>query len=301
MRALCKGTSLQSNAASAGQISSVYFLSAPHGSALKDGSTYTSCKSIQRRFQIMSELIRFDLDVVDSTQTIAEKSIDQLKEDFWYLWTANQQTAGRGQHGRAWYSPADKSISATYAFTTEQSQHMGCLPLVATYSAIEVMQSFGVNDLKLKWINDLFVKGKKLGGALVNLHSLPPNRAAVIIGIGINVNCSKAELDPIPCDATSMLLETGKEQGKASIIDSLSCRLQSNVEVFLKEGFLPFQSKINSLLEKFDGNAIAIDTGSSVSEGTILEIDQTGALVLSNGCRFISGTILKSSIGRNAS
>lgn len=238
----------------------------------------------------MADLIRCDLDVVGSTQTIAENSINELKPGLWYLWTANRQCAGRGQQNKAWYSP-EGNVYATYALVTETSQQ--CLPIVAAYTAIEVLQSFQVKNLKLKWINDLYIMRKKLGGVLVNTHSLENSKVAIVIGIGINVNLDETELKKVPCEATSMLMETGRMHNINEIINALSFKLRVNIETVLKLGFAPFYSKVNEILERFSDEVISIDDGSKVVTGKILEINQNGHLAISDDQFVTIGSIVK--------
>ncbi len=118
---------------------------------------------------------------------------------------ANRQSAGRGRRGRRWHSDSSRGLWLTAAVAGGGSEHPA-LPLRVGLAVSRVLAALapGVR-LKVKWPNDIFVGDRKLGGILCERA-----RNAVLIGIGLNLNHSAAELpvDVAP-PATSLLLESG--------------------------------------------------------------------------------------------
>ncbi len=126
---------------------------------------------------------------VDSTNTAAMNDlrqqtfpIDQLPR----LYLADQQTAGRGRHGRTWLS---ENQSLTFSLVTqhETSDQIAMLPImvgVAVARAVEF--SFAPLKSRLKWPNDVYVDGGKVAGILVESTQASPNQ--FVLGIGMNVN-----------------------------------------------------------------------------------------------------------------
>ena len=164
------------------------------------------------------------LDKVDSTnnyaKTLSELSLPQLV-------VSEEQTAGRGRLGRSFYSPAGKGIYMSFAFCPrlELSQAM----LVTTMTAVAVcraLESLTGLRPKIKWVNDIFVQGKKLCGILVE-SSLRADGTLpyAVIGIGINVSAQKfpppldqiagsiGDFSPVPVSRNRLAAEILKELG----------------------------------------------------------------------------------------
>ena len=104
---------------------------------------------------------------------------------------AEQQTAGRGRMGRQWLSEADDAGPLPLTFSIGMPlapQDWSGLSLAV---GLAVAQSLHL-DIQLKWPNDLWLHGRKLGGILIETASMGALRYAVI-GIGINIGPREAE------------------------------------------------------------------------------------------------------------
>lgn len=123
---------------------------------------------------------------VDSTNTEARRRI-LAGEPMPQLILAEEQSAGRGRMGRSFYSPKGTGIYLTLAFrATEQSGDT--LPLttaaaVAVHRAIEDVTGIATG---IKWVNDLYYKGRKISGILAESMLLDGERY-VILGVGVNL------------------------------------------------------------------------------------------------------------------
>jgi BirA family biotin operon repressor/biotin-[acetyl-CoA-carboxylase] ligase len=116
---------------------------------------------------------------------------------------AQAQSAGRGRLGRSFHSPADTGLYFSLILRPdckpEQLMHLTCAAAVAACDAVE--RSCGLRP-GIKWINDLTLEGKKLGGILTELSFGGDGRvSSAVIGIGINVKKKSfpRELQPIAC------------------------------------------------------------------------------------------------------
>lgn len=106
---------------------------------------------------------------------------------------AEQQSAGRGRLGRAWVSPAHKSLTFSLLVRPPIAARprRGWLPLLAGVAVASAVQAVAAVDVRLKWPNDLLAGGAKLGGILAETAG-----DAVVVGIGINVSTEADELPP---------------------------------------------------------------------------------------------------------
>jgi BirA family biotin operon repressor/biotin-[acetyl-CoA-carboxylase] ligase len=121
------------------------------------------------------------------------------------------QTAGRGQHGRAFVSQSGGlylSVVTARGFEAEKAPFITLCTAVAVYKAV-----FGLCGIKpqIKWINDVFLGGKKICGILTESRTIPGEKVLdfAVIGIGLNVN-NESFPDEIADKATSLFRETGK-------------------------------------------------------------------------------------------
>ena len=135
-------------------------------------------------------------DEIDSTNTECKRRIQELPygEDIFShipegtVFLSDYQTAGRGRMGKTFLSPKGSGLYFSI-LTKPKGQNKN--PLVLTcHAAIAVKRAvkevFGM-ELSIKWVNDLFYKGKKLVGILAEGQLSDSSLAYCIMGIGINL------------------------------------------------------------------------------------------------------------------
>jgi BirA family biotin operon repressor/biotin-[acetyl-CoA-carboxylase] ligase len=114
----------------------------------------------------------------------------------WSVCTADYQHQGRGRRGRPWQSPPASSVMVSAAVReplTGDSLYAASLVVgVAVVRAI--FNATGV-AVELKWPNDIYYQGHKLGGVLCELQGNPLDQPVLVIGIGLNVNAMPLGLD----------------------------------------------------------------------------------------------------------
>jgi BirA family biotin operon repressor/biotin-[acetyl-CoA-carboxylase] ligase len=131
------------------------------------------------------------LPIVTSTNTVALERVgtDALLPD-WIL--ADEQTFGRGRHGRNWRSPPGNLYVTRLILSCVPIEYLSGLAFVAALSIHDVVSSI-LDDkmtplVRLKWPNDLLVDGKKLSGVLIETENVGVKRA-IAVGMGVNI-CS---------------------------------------------------------------------------------------------------------------
>lgn len=170
-----------------------------------------------------------------STNTWAMQNAASFDREGITIVTADEQSAGRGRLDRKWVSPAGVNLYMTFClFLNEGEVNISNIPQILALAAAEVIQEIGV-DARLKWPNDLVVKGKKIGGILCETKPLEEMRF-IAIGIGLNINMSDEFLE----NATSLLIECGQLQHCDSIKILIEERFLSFLALFKDEGFKRF-------------------------------------------------------------
>ena len=157
-------------------------------------STYNSMYDADYIKNKLNESISVDIfDEIDSTNEEAKRRIsDGQKEDF--VLVARMQTAGKGRKGRSFYSPMDTGIYLTYTHFTDDSVEQSLKTTVATsvIARNAIKEATGL-DCGIKWVNDLYLNGKKVCGILCECilkNTYDNDKNALIIGIGINLTTS---------------------------------------------------------------------------------------------------------------
>lgn len=135
------------------------------------------------------------------------------------LWlVSKRQEAGRGRRGRAWQTPqgnlaatlllvpdADLKLAATLGFVAGLALADALAAVMPPGSRVGVGIDGGTplagGRFELKWPNDVLAGGAKLSGILLESTMLADGRAALAIGIGVNVAAHPAD---VPYPATSL-------------------------------------------------------------------------------------------------
>ncbi|MCS7171250.1 MAG: biotin--[acetyl-CoA-carboxylase] ligase [Aquificaceae bacterium] len=203
------------------------------------------------------------LSEVTSTQAILKEG--RLRP--WTLVVSNKQTSGRGRLGRVWYSFEGGlylSFSLSAGFKDERSS-----PLVVANAVADYLKSLGFMPA-IKWVNDVYLQGKKVCGVLVEKL-----REQLIVGIGINLN---QESFPQDLEAVSLKMILGKTFEKVDFLLGLMDHLQKNLERLMREGFSTFRKSIEDRL-LFKGAEVILYTPEPVV-GILEGLEEDGSLML---------------------
>ena len=185
------------------------------------------------------------------------------------LLVALQQTAGRGRLGRQWQSAADPRLALTFSLG---------LPLrMSDWSGLSLAVGLSLVDslhprLSLKWPNDLYLDGRKLGGILIETLRVAEQRYAVI-GVGINIG----PLEPSGLSTPpAWLRELDPTADPGQTLLRVIPALVQAVLAFTEQGFAPLR---NAFLQR-DALANAQVQLSDGSCGRAAGIDPSGALLV---------------------
>ncbi len=131
-------------------------------------------------------------DTIDSTNNYA-KQLGASDEKENTLIIAESQTGGRGRMGRSFFSPNGSGVYFSLLLHTElPPQQALMLTVMAAVSVTEVVKKYTSRDVKIKWVNDIYIEGKKTCGILTE-GSIAPNNMLkfAVVGIGLNLTQPK--------------------------------------------------------------------------------------------------------------
>lgn len=192
---------------------------------------------------------------------------------------ADSQTGGKGRLGRSFHSPAGSGIYMSILLRPgckpDKIMHLTCSVAVAACKAVKNVTDV---DLQVKWVNDLVLGGKKLGGILTGL-SMDQKTGLVdwaIVGIGINCNTDTfpPELQEI---ATSLSAVLGhpidREMLAAELIRQLHIMASTLHEA--QRTIMEDYRKRSAVI----GQSVWLIRGDERRKAKILDIDDQGALL----------------------
>lgn len=229
---------------------------------------------------------------VDSTNTRASLMIAEHPHTSGTVVVADTQEAGKGRLGRKWLSPGGKNIYMSLIIRPGIApRDAPFLTIIAAVAAALALSRSAGPEVRIKWPNDLLVRGKKLGGILTEIRSDPDSVNSAIIGIGINVNMDRnAFPDDIRDSATSLLCETGEYHSRAPIISEILNAFEEIFRRFMetgKESVLKEWRRLNCTL----GKKVKVILINEIAEGIADDIDDNGRLIIKSsdgGSRTIS-------------
>ncbi|WP_352403082.1 biotin--[acetyl-CoA-carboxylase] ligase [Pyramidobacter sp.] len=192
------------------------------GYCLTDTPDLLSPQAVEKHFSRRAPC--WDVEVrktVTSTNTVLKAMAESGAPEGKIL-VAAEQTAGRGRMGRRFYSPAGSGVYMSLllrpACGPAESLYITTAAAVAVAEAVE---SVAGREAQIKWVNDVYLRGKKACGILTEAaFDMETKRLSyAVLGIGVNMRAPAGgfpdELEPI---VTSVFGEADYDPGKRNRI-----------------------------------------------------------------------------------
>jgi BirA family biotin operon repressor/biotin-[acetyl-CoA-carboxylase] ligase len=208
-----------------------------------------------------------------STQDLARSAAIAGADQGWTVIT-DLQFEGRGRHGRAWIAPSETALLFS-AILQPPVDVLPLLPLLAALSVAGGIEAATGVVAELKWPNDVLVNDLKLAGILLE-H---PGGAAVILGVGVNVNQLSADL---PAGATSLRALTGRPLAREPLLAAILNDLASAYDRADREGvdwIVPGWRSRSSML----GKPVSFQRDGATIRGVAEDLGNDGALLVRLG------------------
>lgn len=170
------------------------------GYCLPGGLDLLSGALIQQQLAASTVVLLSELQVFDQVDSTNARVLSNLESGSGHgqVVLAEQQTAGRGRRGRAWASPFASGISISLGWQFSGGvQLLEGLSLAVGVALARALAKFNVPDVRLKWPNDVWCRGRKLAGVLLELSGDLTDRCAVVVGIGLNMRLPPAAAESI--------------------------------------------------------------------------------------------------------
>jgi BirA family biotin operon repressor/biotin-[acetyl-CoA-carboxylase] ligase len=217
-------------------------------------------------------------DQIDSTNSYLlkkEQSINTLN-----ICVAEMQTKGKGRSGKIWESPKNSNIYLSIGtLLNKDISELDGFSILIALNICRALKNIYKIRAKVKWPNDLYLKGKKFGGILIETKVVN-NKLALVIGIGLNVFMKNNEF--IDQEWTSLHIENPLLKiNRDLLISEIISEISKDLPIFLKKGFKLYKrdfEKLNILKNKKvivsnypSSNCIALDVNDDGSLNLLVD------------------------------
>ncbi len=221
------------------------------------------------------------LPLVDSTNRwLAEKADAGAAEG--YVVTADTQTAGRGRLDRGWHSPPALNLYASLLLRpTVPLDRAASLTLLLGLAVRRAVRSLAAGlAVRIKWPNDIWIDGRKLGGILCEMRAETDRIHHVVAGIGLNVNTTARDFPPdIRASAISLRQASALFFPRAEVLAAILNELEPVYREWLNQGLAPFLDELNDA-DLLKGRTVTLAQGDQLLSGVATGIARDGALLL---------------------
>ncbi|MFA6127338.1 MAG: biotin--[acetyl-CoA-carboxylase] ligase [Bacteroidales bacterium] len=137
----------------------------------------------------MQQPVKYFHKRLNSTNLYANKLLvkQQVRQPFWIR--TDDQFAGKGQGNHTWISEKEKNLTGTLVVFPNQIEASRQFELSKCFAlaAVSFLDLF-IDEVYIKWPNDLYAGDKKIGGILIETAILGKYLDHAIFGLGLNIN-----------------------------------------------------------------------------------------------------------------
>lgn len=195
---------------------------------------------------------------------------------------AEYQTAGRGRHGRHWVSPPGAGIHLSLAHTFPLPlARLAGLSLVTGIAVAEAIDGLCRLPVRLKWPNDLYLDGRKLGGILLEAGRHTAHHTRLVIGLGLNCRLPEAAARAITHPWTDLAQHLPALPPRNTLVAAVLAHLLPCLDDFREHGLAPFLPRF-AARDALAGQAIRVEAGGRTQHARALGIAADGGLVITD-------------------
>jgi BirA family biotin operon repressor/biotin-[acetyl-CoA-carboxylase] ligase len=218
---------------------------------------------------------------VDSTNDVAYELAEKgLREGSVVL--SDEQTRGKGRHGRAWASPPMGGIYMSCILRPRMApSEIARITLLAAVAVARAVRSCTGLEASIKWPNDIMIGSRKICGILTEMKAEQDSVDFIVLGIGVNVNTPVKHL---PKTASSLKVEAeraGSEfrSSRIELARNIIETLDRYYDILKRDGFEPIIEEWKTLSSML-GSRIRVVLPNREFEAQAHTIDRDGALIV---------------------
>lgn len=137
----------------------------------------------------------------------------------------------RGQRDRSWeVAPGNLFLSVVLAPQMPAQAIVAPLVMLPAVAVVDAIRGLG-GDASIKWVNDLLIDGRKVGGVLASSHCKESTLQSAVLGIGVNVadapEVAPTAFVPGACSLASAGMEVELPRFLSEVLDALARRYKA--------------------------------------------------------------------------
>ncbi len=215
--------------------------------------------------------------VIGSTNAMAQNMADAGYDEGLVI-LADEQTAGRGRHGRAWIAPPGSSVLMSVLLRPSLPvEQVNYLTMIVALAAVEAIETVAGLPAGLKWPNDLVIQDRKVGGVLTESTFIGDRLSYVVVGLGLNINFDPAQIPGIPPTATSLMVACGRPLDRVVLIRAILEGVERRYQALLAghSSYSDWVCRLTTL-----GRRVRVKTPTAIVEGVAAEAGPEGHLII---------------------
>ena len=220
-------------------------------------------------------------DLVISTNDVVWELAERGAEEGTVVF-AEEQTRGRGRRGRAWLSPPRLGIYASLLVRPVADPFL--LPLVTFAAALGVVRTLETEQdgkTEIKWPNDVLVDDRKVAGFLAESRGGAEEGAAVVVGLGLNVNQSRDDFpETLRERVTSLRMASGRIWDRTLLLTALLARWEEEHFRLLERGGAEVLSRWERYSSLRNGARVRADLDGEILQGLFRGLTPLGEMRL---------------------
>ena len=223
-----------------------------------------------------------ELHITDSTNNYALKQLHEGLALHGTTYFTREQTAGKGQRGKAWSAARDSSLLVSIVINPKPLTvaQQFWLSACAALSVCVFFNNYVGGTARIKWPNDLYWQDRKAGGILIENIIGQGAWQWAVVGIGININ-----QDSFPetlVNPVSLKQITGRQYDLHDLVNELATIFSDNFNRLITTGFEEIYPSYLSFLYK-KTERVRLKIGGRVFETLIKSVSPAGRLVVEHG------------------
>ncbi len=240
-------------------------------------------KTIKTSLAVNTETLLSELLIYDRISSTNHYLVEQINQGgkSGLICLAEFQEAGKGRRGRQWVSPFGCNIYLSILWHFQKGPAaISALSLALGVAVIRALAGFSITGVGLKWPNDIYWQGQKLGGILVEVLGESDGPCSVVSGIGLNMFLPDKEAQNIHQSWTDLSQVMGVQvPSRNELIAALINELLPIIANFEDSGFADYLHEWRSY-DCMAGKQVTLHMGNTQFAGVVQGIDDTGMLVL---------------------
>lgn len=195
---------------------------------------------------------------------------------------AEHQSAGKGRRGRTWVSPYGSNLYMSILWRFQQGGIAATagLSLAIGIAVIRALKQHHIDDVSLKWPNDIYSQGKKLGGILIEVSGETDGPCSAVIGLGLNLFLPASEAQTITQAWTDLTTVTGiVPVSRNQLAATLISHILTIVNGFETVGIQTYLDEWRSY-DCLQGHLATLYIGQQKIDGLVEGIDDNGLLLI---------------------